>query len=409
VKDLLGLNLEKFPVHFLERWQIIFKNLHAISTPAILVSLLSFFIMIYWKKITVRIPPALASICISTALVYFLDLPVETIGDKFGDISSSLPTFKSPPNLSLQALIDLIPSAIAIALLAAIESLLSAVVADGMSGRKHIPDMELIGAGIGNIFSVLFGGIPATGGIARTAANVKNGGKTPFAAIFHSVLLALILVAIAKYVKLIPMATLAVIIAIVAYNMSEWRHFKRLFLCPSNDILVLLTTFFLTLFVDLVTAIESGVLLAAFLFMRHMSKETKVEPIVTENPSFEARVDGIEIFEIRGPLFFGAIEKLTEALSLINYTPKVLIINFEGVSMIDASAIRSLDELLEKSRREQTLLLFSDVKNSLHNAFRKAKFIEKIEEKNIFSNLDKAIEFAYTQLESKKQVTEVFS
>jgi SulP family sulfate permease len=409
VKDLIGLKLEKFPLGFLERWQTIFSNLHTVDFSTLCISLFSLFIMIYWKNISSKVPAALIAILGSTLLVSFFSLSVETIADRFGEIPSTLPSLKSPPNLSWSRLMQLVPSAIAIALLAGIESLLSAVVADGMTGRKHISDMELIGAGLGNIFSVLFGGIPATGAIARTAANIKNGGKTPFAAIIHSISLALILLCLATYVKLIPMATLAVIITVVAYNMSEWRHFKKLFLSPSNDILILLTTFFLTVFVDLVTAIEAGVILAALLFMRHMSKETKIEIMNREESYAENRKEGIEIFEIRGPLFFGAIEKLGEALSLIHYQPKILILKFDDVPMVDASGIRSLDQLLEKTKREKTLLLFSGVKKSLHKAFEKALFLAKFDEENIFSDLDNALKFAYTQIETKKQFEEVIS
>lgn len=265
VRDMLGLQLARFPVDFVERWIVYFKNISNTSIYALLISILGIGIVMLWPKVSKRIPGALIAIFLSTLLVYVFNIPVETIGDRFGDIPSSFPTLQMPTNLGWEKIMQLASPALAIAILAGIESLLSAVVADGMTGKRHISDMELIGQGIGNIFSALFGGIPATGAIARTAANVRNGGRTPIAALIHVLTLLFILMFFGKLVKLIPMATLGAIIAVVAYNMSEWRHFTKLFLSSKQDILILLTTFFLTVFVDLITAIGTAVVLAFLL------------------------------------------------------------------------------------------------------------------------------------------------
>ncbi len=404
VRDLLGLHLERLPVDFVERWHVYLLNLSHTNLYALFLSLLGIGIVSLWPKVSSKIPGALVAIIFSTLLVYTLNIPVETIGDRFGDIPSSFPSFRIPPNINFEKMMQLVSPAFAIAILAGMESLLSAVVADGMTGKRHISDMELIAGGIGNIFSALFGGIPATGAIARTATNIRNGGKTPIAALFHVLTLVVILMFFGKLVKLIPMATLGSIIVIVAYNMSEWRHFARLFLSPKHDIIILLTTFFLTVFVDLITAIEVGVVLAAFMFMQHMSTSAKGVFMGKEKETtLPPLPEGVEVFEIQGPFFFAAVEKFKQALSGIRYIPKVLILRLDHVPMIDATAIRLLDDVWLKSNREGTLLLFSGVQKNLQSIFKRSGFLEKIGEDKIFSDLDKALTIAYNHIKMIKE------
>ena len=395
IRDLLGLRIDRLPVDFALRWKSYWLHIGTINPFAVLVAGVGIGIVIFWPKVSRRIPGALVAILVSTGLVHMLGIPIETIGDRFGDIPNAMPSFRAPPHLNWEDMMRLVSPAIAIALLSGMESLLSAVVADGMTGRRHISDMELIAQGIGNIFSALFGGIPATGAISRTATNIRNGGRTPIAALIHVVTLVFILLFFGRFVKLIPMATLGAIIAVVAYNMSEWRHFARLFLSPKQDILILLTTFLLTVFVDLITAIEAGVVLAAFLFMQNMSATAKGDFLKRSEPNtVEALPDGIEVFEIQGPFFFAAVEKFKIALSGIRYSPRVLILRLDQVPMIDATGVRLLDDIWEKARRDKTLLLFSGVQKSLYDVFRKTGFLQKIGEETICTNLQQALERA---------------
>ncbi|MBM3193099.1 MAG: STAS domain-containing protein [Chlamydiae bacterium] len=409
IRDLLGLKLTTVPLDFVEKWYAYFANIQTINYYALFISLLSIAIVVFWPRVSKKIPGALIAIFISTTLVYLCNFPLETIGDRFGEIPNTFPIFRIPLNVGWEEMMRLVSPAIAIALLAGMESLLSAVVADGMTGKRHISDMELIAGGVGNIFSALFGGIPATGAISRTATNIRNGGKTPIAAIIHVLTLVFILLFFGKLVKLIPMATLGAVIAVVAYNMSEWRHFARLFLSPKHDILILLTTFFLTVFVDLITAIEAGVVLSAFLFMQHMSSSSKGAFLKKEKDQSNARnlPDGIEVFTIQGPFFFAAVEKFKVALSGIHYIPKVLILCFENVPMIDATGVRLLDDVWEKAKRDKTLLLFSEVNKNLYDIFDRSGLLEKVGKNHLFSDLDKALTIAYNHIELKKLAVEV--
>lgn len=405
VRELLGLQLTKLPVDFVERWKIYFMNITSLNPYALGISALGIGIVAFWPKVSKRVPGALVAIFVSTLLVYLFNIPIETIGDRFGDIPNSLPRFRVPPNIGWEEMMKLVSPAIAIALLAGMESLLSAVVADGMTGKRHLSDVELVAQGIGNIFSALFGGIPATGAIARTATNIRNGGKTPIASLIHVLTLVFILLFFGRLVKLIPMATLGAIIAVVAYNMSEWRHFARLFLSPKQDILILLTTFSLTVFVDLITAIEAGVILAAFLFMHNMSLTTKgiFWKKKEEESDLEQLPDDIEVFDIQGPFFFAAVEKFKVALAGIHYVPKVLILRLDHVPMIDATGVRLLDDVWAKAKRDGTLLLFSGVQKNLYDVFKGTGLLEKVGEDRIFTKLDKALMKAYEHVGIQKE------
>ncbi|MCA6454411.1 MAG: SulP family inorganic anion transporter, partial [Chitinophagaceae bacterium] len=302
-------------------------------------------------------------------VAYFFHLPVETIGSRFGSIPSSLP---SPvfPQIDLQTIKQLMQPAFTIALLGGIESLLSAVVADGMIGGNHRSNMELVAQGTANIFSSLFGGIPATGAIARTATNVKNGGRTPVAGMVHAVTLLLIMLFIGQWASLIPMATLAGILVVVAYNMSEWESFLSVFKGPRSDVAVLLTTFFLTVLVDLTVAIEIGMVLAVFLFMQKIIKVSDVKSMTLQAEESGSDVDsiddyqlpkGVEVFEITGPLFFGAAYKFKDAMRFIEKPPRILIIRMRRVPIIDATGIKTLQEVHKESRHRGTKIILSEV------------------------------------------------
>src|SRR5690606_914820 len=281
VADLFGLKIDSLPADLIEKWIAYGENFSGINPYAAAVGLASLLIIILWPRVTHRVPGQLIAILAVTAAVQYFQLPVETIGTRFGSVPNSLPA-PHLPNISWDLVQEMFQPAITIAILAALESLLSAVVADGMTGTRHRSNMELIGQGAGNFVSAIFGGIPATGAIARTATNIKSGGTTPVAAIIHCVFLLLVLLLIGEWAAMIPMATLAAVLVVVAYNMSEWREFVHLLKAPRGDVVVLLLTFFLTILIDLTVAIQIGILTAAFLFLQKMSQETQVS-VITEN------------------------------------------------------------------------------------------------------------------------------
>jgi SulP family sulfate permease len=325
-----------------------------------------------------------------------MQLPVDTIGSRFGSVPNHFP-MPHLPAVSWQLVQQMFSPGITIALLAALESLLAAVVADGMLGSRHRSNMELIAQGAGNIASVMFGGIPATGAIARTATNIKSGARTPLAAIFHCVTLALILMFFGQWAALIPMATLAAILVVVAYNMSEWRAFVKLFRSPKSDVMVLVATFSLTILIDLTVAIQVGVLLAAFLFLQRMANETQVN-LITENirerDETESRdisdlevPPGVDVFEIYGSLFFGAIERFKDAMRRVEKRPKVLIIRMRNVMAIDASGLQTMEELLESCKKRNTALLLSAVGPQPLAAMRQSGLLARIGDENIVENI----------------------
>jgi len=324
MKDFFGLQIQKVPSEFHEKWIAYFGAISTVNFYVLGIALLALFIMIFWPKITHRIPGSLIAIIVTTVIVLVFKLPVDTIGSKYGEIPSNIP-MPTYFEINLTVIKNLIGPATVIALLAAIESLLSAVVADGMIGGKHRSNMELIAQGLANIITPIFGGIPATGAIARTATNIKNGGRTPVAGIIHALTLLLIMLFFGSYAKLIPMATLAAILVIVAYNMSEWHSFISLLKSPASDVAVLVTTFFLTVIFDLTVAIEIGMILAVLLFMKRMAEVSNVSVITRELEDQEEQPDsnaidkkqippGVEVFEINGPFFFGAAKKFKDQM-----------------------------------------------------------------------------------------------
>ncbi len=404
IRDLFGLNLTYMPDHFLQKWVVFVQNIPDLNWQAFFIGLLTIVIVMYWRKVTDRLPGPLIAIIVSTAIVQGLHWPIDTIGSRFGTVSSHFPMPHLPP-ISFDILIKMSHPAMTIALLAGIESLLSAVVADGMTGRRHRSNMELIAQGIANLVSPLFNGIPATGAIARTATNIKNGGKTPFAGIIHAIVIMLIFIFFGKWAALIPMATLAGILIVVAINMSEMHLFVRLFKGPKSDILVLLCTFLLTVLVDLTVAIEVGVILAAFLFMRRMIEVTTVSAL-SENenildPEGVHREDipqGIEIFEINGPFFFGAADKFKDTLVQLKHRPKVLILRLRFVPAIDATGLSALEELLRKAKNTKMEVLFSGLHSQPLHALKDAGIIKQLGEDHFHWDIKECIKFAQTLL-----------
>ena len=403
VKDFLGLRMGPVPPDFLAKWSAFAAHIGTVTPSALLVALLALAIIMAWPRVSHRIPGPFVALIATTVLVKLLHLPVETIGSRFGPISASLPT-PVIPHLTLAQVQSLVGPAFTIALLGAVESLLSAVVSDGMIGARHRSNVELIGQGIANMVTPLFGGIPATGAIARTATNVKNGGRTPVAGIVHALTLLLITLFFGRWAALIPLATLAAILVVVSYHMSEWRTFRSELRSPKSDVAVLLSTFLLTVLVDLTVAIEVGMVLAAFLFMRRMAEVTNVSAVTREldDPSGEPAADpttrrrrsvpdGVEVYEINGPFFFGAAETFKDTLARVAGKPRVLIIRMRAVPAMDATGIHALRDVVMRSRRDGTLVLLSEVHMQPLVALSRSAALSDIGEANLFGDLELAL------------------
>jgi SulP family sulfate permease len=400
IKDFAGLRMEVVPAEFAEKWGAYIQHFGSVNSYALGIGVLSLLIIILWPMVTHRVPGPLVAIVTMTVLVEALQLPVETIGSQFGSVPNNLPA-PHIPAVSWQLIQQMFSPAVTIALLASVESLLAAVVADGMLGTRHRSNMELIAQGAGNVASVIFGGIPATGAIARTATNIKNGGRTPVAAIIHCFTLAVILLFFGQWASLVPMTTLAATLIVVAYNMSEWHAFVNLFRSPKSDIAVLLVTFLLTVLIDLTVAIQVGVLLAAFLFLQRMSSETQVNLItenVRERDETEARdmsklvvPHGVEVFEIYGSLFFGAIERFKDAMKRVERSPRVLIIRMRHVVAIDATGLQIMDELLASMKRAGTTLILSAVSSQPLEAMRQSGLLARLGKENIAKDIYEAL------------------
>ena len=410
VKDFLGLRMGTVPPEFVEKWRAFGGHLATMSPWAVLVSVLTLAIIVAWPRFNRRIPSPFVALIVTTALVQLLHLPVETIGTRFGVINAALPR-PALPAITLAQLPALMGPAFTIALLGAVESLLSAVVSDGMIGGRHRSNMELVAQGLANIASPLFGGIPATGAIARTATNVKNGGRTPVAGITHSVTLLLITLFFGRWAGLIPMATLAGILVVVAYSMSEWRTFVNEFRAPKSDVAVLLTTFLLTVFWDLTVAIEVGMVLAAFLFMRRMAEVTNISALTHEfqDPVNDFETDpnavrrrvvpaGVEVYEITGPFFFGAAETFKDRLGRIAVRPKVLILRMRHVPAIDSTGLHALRDLVHRSRHDGSLVILSDVHAQPVVALERSGTYDELGEENIHGTIDDALNRAREHL-----------
>lgn len=410
IADIFGLNFggEKVPGDFIGKWMIYFRHFDTINWWNTIVSIASIIIIAITPRFSKKIPGSLIAIIVVTAVVYLLKTyagidTIDTIGDRF-TIKSELPD-ATMPALNWEAIKDLFPVAITIAVLGAIESLLSATVADGVTGDKHDSNTELIAQGTANLITPLFGGIPATGAIARTMTNINNGGKTPVAGIIHAVVLLLILLFLMPLAQYIPMACLAGVLVIVSYNMSEWRTFKALLKNPKSDVTVLLITFSLTIIFDLTIAIEVGLVIACILFMRRVMETTEISVIKDEiDPNDELDIAvreehliipaGVEVYEINGPYFFGIATKFEETMAQLGDRPKVRVIRMRKVPFIDSTGIHNLTSLCKMSQKEKITIVLSGVNEKVHNTLEKSGFYELLGKQNICPNINVALDRA---------------
>ena len=411
IKDFFGLPIDNVPADFMEKWVLYADSFHRINWTAFAIAFATVLISLNFSRVSSKIPGSIVAIVLSTLAVYGFNLPVETIESSFGEIPNKL-TMPVMPNIDMQTIQALIQPAIAIALLGSIESLLSAVVADGMIGGRHRSNMELVAQGAANVFSGLFGGIPATGAIARTATNIKNGGRTPIAGIIHALVLLLIMLVLGPVAKLIPLACLAGILVVVAWHMGEWHHFFAMMKSNRMDVIVLLTTFFLTVFFDLILAIQIGMILASFIFMKRMSEATSIDKSTNllASPEAEDRLfeeelpalpKGVVLYEINGPLFFGASQKFQEVLTDLGPRPEVLILRMRHVPFIDATAVNRLREMCTKLLSKGTAIIISGANRNVKQELLQAGLYELIGKHSIHNNIREALEFAETVLQEK--------
>jgi len=412
IKDLFGLNMDKVPADFISKWIAYFQHFGTTHWIALAVGLGSILLIIITPKFSKKIPGSLIAIIVMTVISYLLRhhlgiTGLETIGDRF-EINASLPT----PNglkFSMETIKQLLPTAFTIAILGAIESLLSATVADGVTGHKHNSNTELIAQGAANVIVPFFGGIPATGAIARTMTNINNGGRTPVAGLIHAVVLLLILLFLGPLTKHIPMACLAGVLVIVSYNMSEWRTFKSLMKNSKSDVAVLLTTFLLTVIFDLTIAIEIGLLLALVLFMKRMSEVTRITVAKGQlDLSHEGEIyheeekltvpKGVEVYEIDGPFFFGVANKFDECMKTIGDKPRLRIIRMRKVPFMDTTGLHNLESLYRLSAKEKIQIILSGVNEKVHETLKKSGLARIIGEDNICSNIHEALKRAESLL-----------
>lgn len=410
IKDLLGLQMETVPPNFIEKWIAYGQNIASVNWISLIIGLVSMVLVLFSSKVTRIIPGSLIAIFLSTLVVQLFHLPVETIGSRFGEIPSSLP-IPVFPHIDWATVKMLLAPAFTIAVLGAIESLLSAVVSDGMIGSNHRSNTELIAQGGANIASALFGGIPATGAIARTATNVKNGGRSPVAGIVHALVLLIIMLLFGKWASLISMSALAGILIVVAYNMSEHETFFDIARGIRGDAIVLLTTFFLTVFFDLTIAIQIGMVLAAFLFMRQMIQISSVDvnphklPDGTMDPSATELFDipaSVDVFEITGPLFFGAAYKFKDSMRFVEEKPKVLILRMRNVPVIDATGLHTIKDVLKMCEKDNTKMILSGVKPNVLEELQKSRLLFRIGKRFILPDFAAALAVAKEVLAEKE-------
>lgn len=394
INDLLGMNIQNIPSEFIPKWGAYIFNFSNINWWAALIGGITILISVLWPKINKKIPGSLIALVVTTAIVMIFKLPVNTIGSQFGEISGSIPMPKFYA-VDFSTLVKLMSPAFTIAILAAIESLLSAVVADGMTGKKHDSNAELIGQGIANVAVSLFGGIPATGAIARTAANIKNGGRTPMAGVVHAVVLLLIMVLFMPYAKLIPMSTLSGILCVVSYNMAELKSMKMLLKSSKSDAIVMMVTFLLTVIFDLVVAIEIGMIFAMALIIKKLSENTTVKVVDYKHEEAETDLDKyknkkIMIYEITGPLFFGAATTFLDTLNDINTKIHIVIFDMSKMTVLDATAYDALEKIEKRCRAEHILPMFCGVTEQPMKIISNLGGLEGIKKEMFFDTIDEA-------------------
>jgi sulfate permease, SulP family len=415
IKDLLGMKMGKVPAGFMDKWVAYAENIRAVDLITIAIAVGTIAILIVWPRYVRMVPAPFVAMILATLAVQLFHLHVETIGSRFGAVPSSLPR-PHWPSIPWNHIRDFISPSLTVALLAAIESLLSAVVADGMIGTRHKSNMELVAQGIANLASPVFGGIPATGAIARTATNIRTGGRTPLAGMVHAITLLLILVFVGRWAAMVPLAALAAILVVVSYHMSEWRSFAGLLKAPRSDLVVLLLTFILTVFVDLTVAVQVGIVVASLLFMKRMSDITHVQGVTDELRDSDAADDvgeittirrrkrvlgtreipsGVEVYEVNGPFFFGAADKLKDVMSEIAKPPRVFILRMRHVPAIDATGIHALELMAKRCRHEGTTLILCEIREQpLHAIVRAGKLKDLGGREALAKTLDMALDYA---------------
>ncbi|VWL85182.1 SulP family inorganic anion transporter [Oceanivirga miroungae] len=403
IKDFLGLRIDaKMPAEFVEKIKVLFEYIYTFNRYSILIGILSLLILFYWPRVNKKVPAALIVLIISSAITYIFKLDIATIGTSFSNLNASFPLPKIP-NINFDIISKMFMPAVAIAILGSIESLLSAVVADGMIQAKHRSNTELIAQGIANIFSSIFGGIPATGAIARTVANINNGARTPVAGIMHAIFLLVIVLIFFPLAKLIPLSALSAILMMVAINMGEWKELKEIKKSPKSDAFVLVTVFILTVVFDLIIAIEIGMILASFLFMKRMADLTDIkissldyseEYVENKNKvdNIDFRKTGVYVYEINGPFFFGASYKFVETIYNINSDTKAIIIKMTNVNSVDSTAISAIKRMITICNEKQIKLVFCELNSQVKNTFDKTGLsLEKVYDS--FIEAKKSIDF----------------
>ncbi|MEP2669412.1 MAG: SulP family inorganic anion transporter [Cyclobacteriaceae bacterium] len=394
MKDFFGLAIDKVPADFIDKWKVYALHLNEINWIAFAIALGTVFIAFNFHRVTTKVPGSIVAILLSTLVVQWFQLPVTTIESTFGEIPNSL-SLPTVPSIDMSTIRALIQPALAIAFLGGIESLLSAVVADGMIGGRHRSNAELVAQGVANCASAMFGGIPATGAVARTATNVKNGGRTPIAGITHALVLLMIMLLLAPYAKLIPMAALAGILVVVAYHMSEWRQFKSLLKGNKSDVLILLVTFSLTIIFDLVIAIEVGIVLSSFVVMKRMSDSMSIENAEEAQQNGDSLFEdelpalpaGIAIYEINGALFFGVAQLFQDTINNLQKKPKVLILRMRHVPFVDATGVYRLKEVIKQFNVQKVTIILSGVNEKVKEDLMKADIYSVLGKDNLLDNI----------------------
>ncbi|MEF3192059.1 MAG: sulfate permease [Campylobacterales bacterium] len=395
IKEFLGLTYSGTAIDFLHRFQAYLGALHTTNPWALIVGLVSIGIIVATQRLVPRIPGPIVVVIISSLAVWAFDIPVETIEERFGALPVSLP-IPTWSEFTFEKARIVFPDAVTIAVLAGLESLLSAVVADGMTGSRHKSDAELFGQGVANIASGLFGGIPATGAIARTATNIRSGAKTPVAGMMHAVWLLLFLLLFAPLIVKVPLAALSAILMVVAWNMSEIKHVRKIWKAPREDRAVLLTTFVLTVLVDLNFAVQVGIAMAALLFINKLMQSTQIEDLVAvqDDPDATSRKeipDGVEVYELSGPLFFGVANKLLDTLRLLEKPPRVFILRMRHVPIVDAAGLHTLEEMARHCKRDGTVLILSGVRPEVRRFLSKSGLERMLGAENIVGHIDDAL------------------
>ena len=394
IEGFLGLQLESVPSNFIAKWRLYLRSIPNSDLLTVLIGFMALGILVFWPRFTKKVPGGLVALIATTLVVELYSIPIETIGTQFTDLTLSLPRLQLPA-LTPEIIVSYLPSALTIAFLCVVSSLLTAVASDNLIGKKHCSNTELIAQGISNMVLGMCGFIPGAGVTTRTMANIESGGRTPIATLIHSVLLLIALVFLLPLMRLIPMVTLAAMLMVASYGMSEWRVFTRLLRAPKGDVLVLLTTFTLTIAIDLSVAVVSGILLSCIVFMKRMSEQMHVEDDSTVT---EVLPKEISVYDVSGPLFFGDTDKFLDSITL-HENSKVVILRLRNVGMMDTTAMRALNILHNKCLRFNTRLLLSETLDAPYSAMKKMGMIQQLGKKNVYRDFEDAVQVAKQTLD----------